>query len=137
MRCSRILLLFVSLAGLCVLATPTEAAKKKQEKMVPVKIVKPSETKYKQAKIVQKKTVERKGFLWFKKKEPKVLKQPKKEIAPETMPVLKRPRVEQKPALVPESNLVEQKEPTRVVEGVELPEKVTPEVKPAKDAARD
>lgn len=76
----RSLAVFLVLAGLLgAMVFPTESlASKKKDKAIPVKIVKASETKFKHAKIVQgkqKKAKKKKtGFLWFKKKEPKIQK---------------------------------------------------------------
>lgn len=58
------------------------AAKKKSVETVPVKIIKPSDAKYKQAAIIQSKEPKKKRFLWFKKKQPERLK-PKMAKLPE------------------------------------------------------
>ncbi|MDQ8187068.1 hypothetical protein [Pelagicoccus sp. SDUM812002] len=82
----RNLFVFLAVVGLIALATESEAAKKKEpEKLVPVKIIKPSETKFKQAKIIQKKEAKPKRFLWFKKKEPKVTQPQMARIVQEPM----------------------------------------------------
>lgn len=98
----RFLLFVALLAGLWASPDATEAAKKK-EKVMPVKIVKASETKFKHAKIVEKKKVKQRGFLWFKKKEPKVV-QPEVVVLPaEAMATQERLPVEEKAARLPKS----------------------------------
>lgn len=59
----------LALSGAVLLPPDMDAAKKKEKKAVPVKIVKASETKFKHAKIVRPKESKKKGFLWFKKKD--------------------------------------------------------------------
>lgn len=72
MRGFRLLLLFAFLASLMAYPSDSFAAKKKQEKAFPVKVMKASDIKFKHAKVVEKQKPKRKRFLWFKKKESKL-----------------------------------------------------------------
>ncbi len=137
MRFLRRLLLFVSVASL--LASPFEAvaAKKKQGKAMPVKIIKASETPFRNARIIEKKKVKKKRFLWFKKKEAKV-EQPK--MAPiVTVPLsaeLRQPQVEET-KLIPIPDSPVELDSKKGAKPLSLPEKVTPQVETPADSKSD
>lgn len=110
MLCFRWCVFILFAATLAGVAPSLAAAKKKQDKAFPAKVIKASDTQFKHAKIVQPKP-EKKRFLWFKKKEEQVVK-PKRAPIADTLrsETVLRPRVE--PASsgsTPRSDLFEKK----------------------------
>ncbi|MBK1878386.1 hypothetical protein [Pelagicoccus mobilis] len=85
--------------------SPELDAAKKQDKTIPVKIVKASDTKFKHAKLVQpKQQVKKKRFLWFKKKEVNRL-EPKKARLNGALkkPAVVKPESKDIPVIEPET----------------------------------
>ncbi|MBD5778978.1 hypothetical protein IEN85_05695 [Pelagicoccus sp. NFK12] len=126
MSVRRLLLCMIALA--CPLALPqvSEAAKK-QEKVVPVKIIKASETKFKHAKIVRPEKAKKKGFLWFRKKEPKVVEPQVKVVASESLVETEKLPVKEEKAVDPKARkAVELDDAKKQSRLVELPETQVP-----------
>lgn len=134
MRGVRLALFFALLAALLALPLEAEAAKKK-DKVIPMKVIKPSEAPFKQAKIAQKKKVKAKRFLWFKKKGSKeparaVTVTPARASLQAESPPVKKPAV-----LAPASKAVHSKPATKAeAETVDLPDKPVVEAPPASAA---
>lgn len=102
---------------------PSADAAKKKDKVVPTKIIKASETKFQHAKILDKKRVKKKRFLWFKKKEPKLKRAEIVRMAEE----LRVRTPDQSPIKATKSKLDSKKVSKKKAKKLEVPEVVTPE----------
>ncbi len=133
----RRLLLLMSLASLLAMPFEAAGAKKKQEKAMPVKIIKASETPFRNARIIEKKKVKKRGFLWFKKKEVKVEQPRMARVVTQPRSIeVRQPEVEET-KLIPIPDSPVEVDSTKASKKLPLPATVIPQVETPTDSQSD
>lgn len=99
---------------------------------MPVKVVKASETKFKHAKIVEKK-VKKKRFLWFRKKESKVVEPRMATVAVKPVaPSIEQPKAEAAKVIPVPTKQAKAKSSEKAAK-VEVPEATVPAAESPRD----